>query len=199
MSCICWSCDFRFHVHQCHVSVGLVISGFILVSVMCLLSLIKASLTNPGRVPLLSEESGVGRYYNISYSYQCAMCQWSTSIFKSSCGCTALDTPKRREMTKQTDWWAKQPTKWIASWKVRSVEETKTLPVGTKPRTSHHRSPGGKRCRKRKCQMIFLERMREKAIVNQMNIGTVSKAPLGRLLREGVEHIIMGFSEHILT
>ena len=41
--------------------------------------------------------------------------------------------------------------------------------------------------------------MREKAIVNQMNIGTVSKAPLGRLLREGVEHIIMGFSEHILT
>ena len=79
MSCVCWSCDdFGFHVHQCHVSAGLVISGFILVSVMCLLSLIKASITNPGRVPLLSEESGVGRYYN-SYSFQCAMCQHPSS------------------------------------------------------------------------------------------------------------------------
>ena len=36
---------------------------------------------------------------------------------------------------------------------------------------------------------------REKAIVNQTNTGTVSKATLGKLLRDGVEHIIMGFSE----
>ena len=31
----------------------------------------------------------------------------------------------------------------------------------------------------------------------QTNIGTVSKAALGKLLRDGVECIIMGFSERI--
>ena len=36
---------------------------------------------------------------------------------------------------------------------------------------------------------------RERAIVNQTNIGTVSKTTLGKLLRDGVERIIMGFSE----
>ena len=30
---------------------------------------------------------------------------------------------------------------------------------------------------------------RERAIVNQTNIGTVSKAPLGKLLRDGAERI----------
>ena len=38
----------------------------------------------------------------------------------------------------------------IASLKIRSVEELETLPAGTKPRTSHHRSPGGDRRGKRK-------------------------------------------------
>ena len=40
---------------------------------------------------------------------------------------------------------------------------------------------------------------RERAIVNQTNIGTVSKATLGKLLRDKVERIIMGFSERIDT
>ena len=40
---------------------------------------------------------------------------------------------------------------------------------------------------------------REKAIGNQTNIGTVLKATLGKLLRDGVEHIFMGFSERIFT
>ena len=40
---------------------------------------------------------------------------------------------------------------------------------------------------------------RERAIVNQTNIGTVPKATLGKLLRDGVECIFMGFSEHIDT
>ena len=34
---------------------------------------------------------------------------------------------------------------------------------------------------------------RERAIINQMNIGTVSKAKLGKLLRDGMECIIIGF------
>ena len=40
---------------------------------------------------------------------------------------------------------------------------------------------------------------REKAIVNQTNIGTVSWATLGKLLRDGVERITMGLSECIDT
>ena len=35
------------------------------------------------------------------------------------------------------------------------------------------------------------------ASVNQKDIGTVSMATLGKLLRDGVERIIMGFTEHI--
>ena len=46
----------------------------------------------------------------------------------------------------------------LASQKIRSVEELETLPAGTKPRISHHRSPGGERRRKKKRSMIFLER-----------------------------------------
>ena len=40
---------------------------------------------------------------------------------------------------------------------------------------------------------------RKRAVVNQTNIGTVSKATLGKLLRDGVERTIMGFSGRIDT
>ena len=39
---------------------------------------------------------------------------------------------------------------------------------------------------------------RERAIVNQTNTGTVSKATLGKLLTDGVERIIMGSSWRIV-
>ena len=39
----------------------------------------------------------------------------------------------------------------------------------------------------------------ERAIINQMNIGTVSKAMLGKLLRDGVEHIWAFSSALILS
>ena len=42
----------------------------------------------------------------------------------------------------------------------------------------------------------YLKR-REKDIVNLTNNGTVSKAPLGKLPRDGIERIIMGFPERI--
>ena len=44
------------------------------------------------------------------------------------------------------------------------------------------------RCSKRKCLMIFLEKM-IKTIIIQMNIGNVSDATLGKLMRDKVEHI----------
>ena len=68
------------------------------------------------------------------------------------------------------------------------VQELETLPAGTKPKTSHHRLPGGERRWKRKRRTIFLKG-RERAIVKQTNIGTVSKTTLGKLLRDGMERI----------
>ena len=51
--------------------------------------------------------------------------------------------------------------KWLAPWKIWSVEEPVTLLVGTKPRTSHCRSPEGVRHGKRKCLAIFNKRKRK--------------------------------------
>ena len=48
------------------------------------------------------------------------------------------------------DWRARQSLKWLASRKIWCIEELETLHAGTKPRTSHHRSPGGERRWKRK-------------------------------------------------
>ena len=84
------------------------------------------------------------------------------------------------------------PHKWLASRKIWSVEKLETLPAGTKPRTWHLERGVEKESARRSPS-----KGRERAIVNQTNIGTVSKATLGKLLRDGVECIIMGFSERI--
>ena len=56
---------------------------------------------------------------------------------------------------------------------------------GTKPRTSHHRSPGGERCRK---SLVSCLKGWDTAIVNQTNIGTV-KASAGEICeRRGKAH-----------
>ena len=98
--------------------------------------------------------------------------------------------PVWREMTEQTQWREKQPSQ------VACCKELETLPAGTKPGTTHHRSPGGQRRGKRKRSRACLKG-REKAIINQTNIGTASKATLGKLQRRGWAH--MDFSEHIDT
>ena len=64
-----------------------------------------------------------------------------------------------------------------------SVEKLESQPAGTKPRTSHHRSPGGERRKEKRARRCSLKR-RERAIVSQTNTGTVSKATLGKLLRQ---------------
>ena len=46
----------------------------------------------------------------MEWEAQTGMCQWLTSTFENSCGCTALDMPEWREMTEQVDRWAKQPS-----------------------------------------------------------------------------------------
>ena len=62
----------------------------------------------------------------------------------------------------------------------------------SKPRASHYRFPGGERRGKRKRSRACLKG-REKAIISQTNIGTASKATLGKPLRQGGAH--MHFTE----
>ena len=66
-----------------------------------------------------------------------------------------------------------------------SVEELETLPAGTQLKPPPHQPPGGERCRKRKRSTILHER----TTVNQTSSGTVLKAMLQKLLRDGVKHI----------
>ena len=84
---------------------------------------------------------------------------WNVSMveihLRTLCGCTTLSMPVWREMTEQTQWREKQPSQ------VACCKELETLPAGTKPGTSHHRSPGAERRGKRKRYTIFLERTRE--------------------------------------
>ena len=100
-------------------------------------------------------------------------------------------------MTEQTDSRAKQPSqmvcgqgklpsrqtsgqrshrKWLAPQKTSRVEELGTLPVGIRPWTSHHLSPGGERRRKTKHSAIFFKG-REKCHC-QTNAEAVSNAAL---------------------
>lgn len=89
------------------------------------------------------------------------------------------DMPEWREMTQQT---GRQsiPHKWLASQMIWSAEELETLPVGTKSRTSHNRSPGGER-RGKKSSLKGWER----TIVTESNKHWIFfKDHLGKLLRE---------------
>ena len=79
-----------------------------------------------------------------------------------------------------------------SSQKIWSFEERETLPADTKPRTSHHRSPGGREAWKEEA-LDDLPWNDERAIVNQTNIATVSKATLGTLLTDGVARILWAF------
>ena len=69
-----------------------------------------------------------------------------------------------------------------------------TLPASTRPKTSRHHDSlclekrGVERGSARRSSL----KGRQRAIVNQTNIGT---ATLGKLLRDGLERIVMGFFE----
>ena len=94
-----------------------------------------------------------------------------------------------KEVTEQIDWRGKATItgdlRLGRSEVLRSLRHV--IPVGTKPRTSHHRLPGREKRRRRKCSTIFLERTRSYHQTN--NIGTVSKATLWKLRRDEVDRI----------
>ena len=112
------------------------------------------------------KEGGKGGWVEDVFQCSCAgMCHWTTSTFKNSCRCTALDMLEWREMTLnflwgqksvwvkkagRIHWQAKQPSQGLFSQKIWSVEELETLPADKRPRTSHHQLPGGERRGKRK-------------------------------------------------
>ena len=90
--------------------------------------------------------------------------------------------------------WADRPagttnSPWLASRKIWSVEDLETPSAVTKPRTSHHRLPGGKHGNVRRSSL----KGRERAIGNQTNIKTF-KATLAKLLEDVVERISAFFS-----
>ena len=115
---------------------------------------------------------------------------WSTSTFENSCVCTALDMPEWRETTEQTDWRAKQPPQFSGLLLGRS-EVLRSLrhylrAQGQQHRTIHRLEERGvERGSARRSSL----KGRERVIVSQTNIGTVSKATLGKLVRDGVERI----------
>ena len=117
-------------------------------------------------------------YKKVEWEALTGMCQWSTSTFQNCCGWTALEMPEWMKMTKQIDWWAKQPSQ------VTCVSEVKCWGAwGTtcrhKAKTSQSWSP-----REGRCGQSSLKGQ-ERAIINQTNTATVLKAMLGKLLRDG--------------
>ena len=122
---------------------------------------------------------------------QIEMCWWSTSTFVNSCGCTALDMPEKRETTEQIDWLARQPSQVACfSGDLKCWEAWDYLRAQNQ---AHHTIDRlEERHKKRKRLTIFLEGTREG--YHQSNIGTISKATLGELLRHGVERIDTIFS-----
>ena len=72
--------------------------------------------------------------------------------------------------------------KWLAFSEELKCDELETLPAGTMPRTSHHRSPGGENGGHRKPSTIFRERMwesksHEHSDCFKGNVGETSERP----------------------
>ena len=124
---------------------------------------------------------------------------WSTSTFKNSCGCTARDMSEWREMS--NDWADRLAGKatLTSGWLLGRSEVLRSLRHYLWAQSQGHHTidrleeKGMERGSARQSSLKGWER----TIISQMNIGTVSKAMLGKLLRDGMEHIIMGFSERI--
>ena len=110
----------------------------------------------------------------------------STGVFKG--GCAALDMPEWREMIEWRDCWAKQPSqvacisedlKCWGAWGTTSGHHT----------TDHLEERGVERGSSWWSSLKGWAWDWEEATVNQMKIGTVSKATLGKLQWDRLEHV----------
>ena len=115
-------------------------------------------------------------------------CRCLASTFENSCRCTALDMPEWREMAEQIDWRAKQSSqvayfsedlKCREAWDTTCGHKSKdiTLPIDWRREAWKEEA------------LDDLPWKGERAMVNQTIIGTISKATLGELLRNGIERI----------
>ena len=99
-----------------------------------------------------------------------------TAVFHTACGVSITSGLQSNHHT------------WFVTRKVRNVEELETLPAGTKPRTSHYQSLEERGMERGSARQSSLKG-RERAIISQINIRTVSEATLEKLLRDRVGHI----------
>ena len=126
------------------------------------------------------------------------MSQWSTSTFWNSCGWTALDTPEWRKWPSRQTGGQSTPNKWVASWKIWTVERSLRHYLQAKKSQGHHPiSHLEERGMKWKSAQWSSLKWWVRAIINQTNIvtGTVLKPAFGKLLR--VIYIIWSFSKHL--
>ena len=97
-----------------------------------------------------------------------------------------LNMPQWGEMIEQVDRWAKQPSQVACV-----LENLKWWEVWSRHYTCGHKAkditPSIALRREAWEEEALDDSPWERAIVSQMNIGTVSKASLGKLLRDGVE------------
>ena len=120
------------------------------------------------------------------------MCQRSTSTFENSRECTALEMPEKgnNRAVRLVDK-AVIPS----GLRLGRSEVFRSLREYLRAQSKGHQTidrleeRGAERERARQSSL----KEPEKVTVNQMNIGTVSKATLGKRLTDGMEYIIIGF------
>ena len=118
------------------------------------------------------------------------MCQWSTSTFQNSCGCTYCPGHAGVKGNDRADRLAGKATLTSGLLLGRS-ELLRSLGYYLRAQSQGHHTiccleeRGMERGSARRSSL----KGRERAIVSQTNIGTVSKATLGKLLRDGVQRI----------
>ena len=132
--------------------------------------------------------------WKMEWEAQSGMCQWSTSTFENSRGCTALDMPEWKGHDR-TDRLAGKATLTSGLHLGRFEVRRSSRHYLQAQSQGHHtidrlETWGVERGNARRSSF----KGRERANVNQTNTGTVSKATLGKLLRDGV-----GFSECLYT
>ena len=124
------------------------------------------------------------------------MCQWSTSTFENSFGelpCTCHSEGKR--LTEQIDWRAKQPSQ-VACFSEAEVLRSLRHWLRAQSRGHHTIDRLEERGVERESARRSSLKGRERAIVNQKKIGTVSKATLGKM-SEGRDGAHKVFTERV--
>ena len=132
--------------------------------------------------------------WKVEWEAQTGMCRWSTFTFENSCGCTALDMPEWRETTEQILRLAGKATltnglPLLGREVLRSLR--RTLPAGTKPRTSHRRPSGGERREKARgsARRDYLPAWKDERGPSSIRRTLEPFQRLGKLLRDGIERI----------